>query len=180
MVKTVSLFSGLTQKGRGGDLTIIIWGWIFRIDTCSCFNIYFLNSSYNFITLLIITLLWIYGGKALLYYKNVFSLYRYVYFIIPSFYFCIWGEKHINNIVWPAYTSFGYWQNFVQKDWVNGISPHSSFAQEYCLMKLLQNQVFFIMCHLVSLSWIYTVLARNYCKQMQFTGFIIWRNCCVQ
>ena len=125
MVKTVSLFSGLTQKGRGGDLTIIIWGWRFRIDTCSCFNIYFLNSSYNFITLLIITLLWIYGGKALLYYKNVFSLYRYVYFIIPSFYFCIWGEKHINNIVWPAYTSFGYWQNFVQKDWVNGISSNS-------------------------------------------------------
>ena len=99
MVKTVSLFSGLKQKGRGGDLTIIIWGWRFRIDTCSCFNIYFLNSSYNFIALLIITLLWIYGGKALLYYKKVFSLYRYVYFNIPSFYFCIWGEKHINNIV---------------------------------------------------------------------------------
>ena len=24
----------------------------------------------------------------------------------------------------PAYTSFSHGQNFVQKDWVNGISPH--------------------------------------------------------
>ena len=27
-------------------------------------------------------------------------------------------------MVWPAYTSLGHGQNFVQKDWVNGISPH--------------------------------------------------------
>ena len=26
-----------------------------------------------------------------------------------------------SDIVWPAYTSFGQGQNFVQKDWVNGI-----------------------------------------------------------
>ena len=33
--------------------------------------------------------------------------------------------KLFYDIVWPAYTSFGYGQNFVQKDWVNGLSSHS-------------------------------------------------------
>ena len=28
------------------------------------------------------------------------------------------------DIVRPAYTSFGHGQNFVQKDWVNGLSFH--------------------------------------------------------
>ena len=57
--------------------------------------------------------------------------------------FCILGDKHIKYIiiprwklyfvrpwhselctiiVWPAYTSLGLGQNFVQKDWVNGLS----------------------------------------------------------
>ena len=30
-----------------------------------------------------------------------------------------------NIIVWPAYTSLGHGQNFVQKDWVNGLSSHA-------------------------------------------------------
>ena len=40
--------------------------------------------------------------------------------------FCILGDKHIKYIiVWPAYTSLGHGQNFVQKDWVNGLSSHA-------------------------------------------------------
>ena len=30
----------------------------------------------------------------------------------------------------PAYTSFGHGQNFVQKDWVNGISSHGLDKEE--------------------------------------------------